>query len=55
MPGSDATEIDLPAELTGRDYYLEATVDKTNPYQGEQVLYSLRLYRAVSPMGQITY
>ena len=55
MPGSDATEIDPPAGLTGQDYYLEATVDKTNPYQGEQVLYSLRLYRAVSPMGQITY
>ncbi|MEZ4769144.1 MAG: BatD family protein [Caldilineales bacterium] len=55
MPGSDATEIDPPAGLTGQDFYLEAAVDKTNPYQGEQVLYSLRLYRAVSPMGQITY
>ena len=54
-PGADATTIDPPAELNGQDYYLEAVVDKTNPYQGEQVTYSLRLYRAVSPLGQITY
>lgn len=54
-PGADATTIDPPAALNGQDYYLEALVDKTNPYQGEQVTYSLRLYRAVSPLGQITY
>ena len=55
MPGSDAQQIDPPAGLTGQDYYLEAVVDNATPYQGEQVLYSLRLYRAVSPLGQITY
>lgn len=55
MPGSDAQVIDPPAGLTGQDYYLEAVVDNATAYQGEQVLYSLRLYRAVSPLGQITY
>ena len=55
MSGADAPVIDPPAGLTGQDYYLEAVVDNATPYQGEQVLYSLRLYRAVSPLGQITY
>ena len=55
LPGSDVPVIDPPAGLTVQDYYLEAVVDNPAPYQGEQVLYSLRLYRAVSPLGQLTY
>lgn len=50
-----AQAIPAPDQLDGRDYFVEATVDKPNPYQGEQVVYTLRLYRAVNPFGQIQY
>jgi len=44
-----------PAELAGRDYFLEAGVDNLAPYQGEQVLYTVRFYTAVSPINQPEY
>ena len=44
-----------PAGLQGQDYYAEASVDKATPYQGEQVLYTLRFYRALDPFGRIEY
>ncbi len=58
MPASavaPSNPIEAPAELRGQDYYAEAKVDKLAPYQGEQVVYTLRLYRAVDPFGQIRY
>jgi hypothetical protein len=58
MPSSivaPTTPIPAPEELTDQDYYVEATVDKAAPYQGEQVVYTLRLYRAINPFGQIEY
>jgi hypothetical protein len=41
----------VPAELIGQDYFLEATVDKTNPYQGQQLTYTMRFYQAVNSGG----
>ncbi len=50
-PSSSLQQIAAPAALQGQDYYAEASVDKTTPYQGEQVLYTLRFYRALDPFG----
>lgn len=54
-PSRSLPQIAAPAALQGQDYYAEATVDKTTPYQGEQVLYTLRFYRALDPFGNIEY
>jgi len=40
-----------PAELTGQEYYLEAMVDNPNPYQGQQLTYTMRFYQAVNSGG----
>ncbi|HSN73990.1 MAG TPA: BatD family protein [Anaerolineae bacterium] len=54
-PSSSLQQIPTPPALQGQDYYAEALVDKTTPYQGEQVLYTLRFYRAIDPFGRIEY
>jgi hypothetical protein len=54
-PSPGQGQMAAPAALQGQDYYVEALIDKTTPYQGEQVLYTLRFYRAVDPFGQIEY
>lgn len=54
-PSRSLTQIPAPAALQGQDYYAGATVDKAAPYQGEQVLYTLRFYRALDPFGRIEY
>jgi hypothetical protein len=48
-------QIAAPGALQGQDYYAEALIDKATPYQGEQVLYTMRLYQAIDPLGQIQY
>ena len=55
MPSRSLPRIAAPAALQGQDYYAEAVVDNATPFQGEQVLYSLRFYRAVDPFGRIEY
>ncbi len=45
----------VPNELIGKDYYLEAVVDNAEPYQGQQVTYTLRFYQATETMGQAEY
>lgn len=54
-PSRSLAQIPAPAGLQGQDYYAEASVDKTKPYQGEQVLYTLRFYRALDPFGRVEY
>ncbi len=54
-PSRTLPQIPAPAALQGQDYYAEATVDKAAPYQGEQVLYTLRFYRGLDPFGRIEY
>ncbi len=46
-----------PAYLSGQDYFVEAEVDKLNPYLGEQVVYLFRFYRAVAVplLGRTSY
>lgn len=55
MPSRSLPRIAAPAALQGQDYHAEAIVDNTMPFQGEQVLYSLRFYRALDPFGRIEY
>ena len=43
------TNIEFPQALQGQDYYLETRVDNEAPYQGDQVVYTLRYFRAVNP------
>ncbi|MEA3336528.1 MAG: BatD family protein [Chloroflexota bacterium] len=47
--------VPAPAELVGQDYYAEAVIDNPAPYQGEQVTYTVRFYRAVEPLGQTSF
>ena len=54
-PDATTPAIEAPAGLLGQDYLVEASVDNAGPYQGEQVAYTVRVYQAVSPMGQIDY
>lgn len=50
-------EIVPPTDLTGQDIYVEAEVDKPNPWQGEQVTYTARLFLGtdVRMRGETTY
>jgi hypothetical protein len=45
----------VPADLVGQDYFIEAVVDNSKPYQGQQVTYTLRFYQAVDGLGQTEY
>jgi hypothetical protein len=46
---------EAPAELLGQDYYLEAEVSDSNPYQGQQIVYTLRLYQPNNGVLQPEY
>jgi hypothetical protein len=46
---------EAPAELFGQDYYLEAEVSDSNPYQGQQIVYTLRLYQPNGGVVQPEY
>ncbi len=44
-PTKAADPGELPKELNGRDFFVEAEIDNPSPYQGEQVTYTFRLYQ----------
>lgn len=46
---------EAPTELIGQDFFIEAEVDKPNPFLGEQVLYTFRFYQAESLFDQPEY
>jgi len=50
MPPSEA-----PADITKYNYYVEAKVDNNNPFQGEQIIYTFRFYRAEDLTEQPSY
>lgn len=54
-PSASGGQIPAPPGLNGQDYFVEATVDKTNPYQGEQVLYTFRFYQGASLFNEPAY
>jgi hypothetical protein len=46
---------DMPTELVGQDYFIEAEIDNPNPYQGEEIVYTFRFYQAGSLFDQPDY
>ncbi len=54
LPDIEA-EIVPPTELSGQDFYVEASVDKESPYLGEQILYLFRFYQARELLGRPSY
>lgn len=45
-----------PDTLDGRNFFVEAEVDNANPYLGEQILYTFKVYQATQfPPGQPDY
>lgn len=53
--GQPAEPAPAPSTLNGQSLFVEAAVDKINPYQGEQVTYTFRFYQAVNVPGQVSY
>jgi hypothetical protein len=46
---------DAPVDLAGQDFFIESVVDKNDPYQGEQVIYTFRFYQAANLFDQPVY
>ena len=46
---------DAPTELSGQDFFVEADVDNSTPYQGQQILHTFRFYQSVNISGQTQY
>ncbi len=44
-----------PDTLNGQDFFVEAEVDNTAPYVGQQVIYTFRFYQAVNLFDQPRY
>jgi hypothetical protein len=58
FPGGQTQQMDpadMPTELEGQDYFIEAEVDHDNPYQGEELVYTFRFYQAGSLFDQPDY
>ncbi len=51
-PSHSAT---APDTLNGQDFFVEAEVDNTEPYVGEQVVYTFRFYQAINLFDQPRY
>jgi hypothetical protein len=54
-PGQDIPSTEAPHTLSGQNFFVEAEVDKPNPYLGEQIIYTFRLYQASNFLGQPDY
>ena len=57
-PSGAAARMDpaeAPVELAGQSYYLESRIDNPNPYQGEQIAHTLRLYQPANAFSQPEY
>ncbi len=60
-PAAQAGDLDpidpnyVPVGLAGHDFYVEAKVDNTTPYQGEQILYLFRFFQATEIMDSPEY
>jgi hypothetical protein len=54
-PPANGGTLPAPPGLTGQEYYVEASVDKANPWQGEQVLYRFRFFQGASLLVEPNY
>ncbi len=43
----DPDNISPPADIEGKDFYIEAVVDLPTPYLGQQIIYTFRFYQAL--------
>jgi len=46
---------DMPTELEGQDYFIEAEVDNAAPFQGQEIVYTFRFYQAGDLFSQPDY
>ncbi len=46
---------DAPTELVGQDFFIDGEVSNSNPYQGEEVMYTFRFYQAANLYDQPTF
>ena len=53
--GQPLDPADMPTELVGQDYFIEAEVDNETPYQGQELVYTFRFYQAGSLFDQPDY
>jgi hypothetical protein len=44
-----------PAALQGQDFYIESQLDPSNPYLGQQLIYTFRFYQAIQVYRQPEY
>lgn len=51
----DLPSVDAPDTLQGQDFFVEAELDNSAPYLGQQVVYIFRLYQGVNFLGQPDY
>lgn len=54
-PPASGGSIPAPSQLDGQEYFAEALVDNTNPYQGEQIIYTFRFYQGASLLQDPSY
>ena len=54
-PAQAVPETGTPDALRGQDFFVEAEVDNSSPYLGQQIIYTFKLYQAVSFFGQPDY
>jgi BatD DUF11 like domain len=54
-PAQPLDPAEMPTELVGQDYFIEAEISNPNPFQGEQLVYTFRFYQAGSLFEQPDY
>ena len=56
-PGLNRQDVtaETPTELSGQDFFVEAEVDNTTPYQGQQILHTFRFFQAINITGRTEY
>jgi hypothetical protein len=47
-PAEDESNLEIPGELTGQNFYVEAEVDNDTPFVSQQVIYTFRLYQRIN-------
>lgn len=55
QPAQPMDPADMPTELVGQDYFIEAEVNNPAPFQGEEIVYTFRFYQAGSLFDQPDY
>lgn len=54
-PEPSYADTNAPTTLEGQDFFIEAEVDNSTPYIGQQIVYTFRFYQAANLLGQPHY